>query len=79
MYGSSISDGNLHTHHDLPIVLAGGGGGQVKGNRHVMYPKETPLNNLLVSMLETADVPVEKFGDSTGKLDLEKPVQLSKN
>jgi hypothetical protein len=79
MYGSSISDGNLHTHHDLPIVLAGGGGGQVKGNRHVMYPKETPLNNLLLTMLETAGVPVEKFGDSTGKLNLEKPVQLSKN
>lgn len=68
LYGSSISDGNLHTHHDLPIVLAGGGGG-VKGNRHVVYPKDTPLNNLLVSMLETAGVPVEKFGDSTGKLD----------
>ncbi len=79
MYGSSISDGNLHTHHDLPIVLAGGAAGQVKGNRHVMYPKETPLNNLLLSMLETAGVGVEKFGDGTGKLDLEKPVQLSKN
>ncbi len=78
MYGSSISDGNLHTHHDLPIVLAGGGAGTVKGNRHVMYPKETPLNNLLVSMLETAGVAVKKFGDSTGKLELEKPVQLSK-
>lgn len=69
MYGSSISDGNLHTHHDLPIVVAGGGGGQVKGNRHVMYPKETPLNNLLLSMLEHAGVPAEKLGDSTGKLD----------
>ncbi len=79
MYGSSISDGNLHTHHDLPIVVAGGGGGAVKGNRHVMYPKETPLNNLLLAMLETAGVPVEKFGDSTGKLNFEKPVQLSKN
>ncbi len=79
MYGSSISDGNLHTHHDLPIVLAGGAAGQVKGNRHVMYPKETPLNNLLLSMLEAAGVGVEKFGDGTGKLDLEKPVQLSKN
>ncbi len=79
IYGSSISDGNLHTHHDLPIVLAGGAAGQVKGNRHVMYPKETPLNNLLLSMLETAGVGVEKFGDGTGKLDLEKPVQLSKN
>jgi hypothetical protein len=69
LYGSSISDGNLHTHHDLPIVVAGGGGGQVKGNRHVMYPKETPLNNLLLSMLDKAGVPTEKLGDSTGKLD----------
>ena len=69
LYGSSISDGNLHTHHDLPIVLAGGGAGQVKGNRHLMYPKETPLNNLLLSMLETAGVPTEKLGDSTSKLD----------
>jgi hypothetical protein len=69
MYGSSISDGNLHTHHDLPIVVAGGGGGQVKGNRHVMYPKETPLNNLLLDMLARAGVQAEKFGDATGKLD----------
>ncbi len=69
LYGSSISDGNLHTHHDLPIVLAGGGAGQAKGNRHVVYPKDTPLNNLLLSMLEKAGAPVEKFGDSTGKLD----------
>jgi hypothetical protein len=69
LYGSSISDGNLHTHHDLPVVLAGGGAGQVKGNRHVVYPKDTPLNNLLLSMLEKASVPVEKFGDSTGRLD----------
>ena len=69
MYGSSISDGNLHTHHDLPIVVAGGGAGQVKGNRHVIYPKETPLNNLLLTMLETAGVPAEKFGDATDKLD----------
>ena len=44
-----------------------------------MCPKETPLNNLLISMLETAGVKADKFGDSTGKLDLEKPVQLSKN
>jgi hypothetical protein len=69
LYGSSISDGNLHTHHDLPIVMAGGGGGRVRGNRHVMYPMETPLTNLLLTMLETAGVPVDKLGDSTGKLD----------
>jgi hypothetical protein len=79
MYGSSISDGNLHTHHDLPIVMAGGGAGQIKGNRHVIYPKETPLNNLLLTMLDKAGVAAESLGDSTGKLDLEKPVQLSKS
>ena len=69
MYGSSISDGNLHTHHDLPIVVAGGGAGQIKGNRHLVFPKETPLNNLLLSLLEKAGVPAEKFGDATGKLE----------
>ena len=69
VYGSSISDGNLHTHHDLPVVLVGGGAGQVKGNRHLKFPKDTPLNNLLLSMLNTAGVPVEQFGDSTGRLD----------
>jgi hypothetical protein len=69
LYGSSISDGNLHTHHDLPIVLAGGGAGQVKGNRHIVYPKDTPLNNLLLSMLEKAGVQADKLGDSTGRLD----------
>ncbi|MDX2030797.1 MAG: DUF1552 domain-containing protein [Blastocatellia bacterium] len=69
LYGSSLSDGNLHTHHDLPIVLAGGGGGQVRGNRHIAYPIETPLNNLLLSMLDKAGVPLDKLGDSTGRLD----------
>jgi hypothetical protein len=69
LYGSSISDGNLHTHHDLPIVVAGGGVGQVQGNRHVVFPKDTPMNNLLLSMLEKAGVPAEKFGDGTGTLD----------
>jgi hypothetical protein len=68
LYGSSISDGNAHTHHDLPIVLAGGGAGQVKGGRHVKYPKDTPLTNLLLSMLEKAGVTAEKLGDSTGEL-----------
>jgi hypothetical protein len=69
LFGSSISDGNLHTHHDLPIVMAGGGAGQVKGNRHLTFPKDTPLNNLLLTMLDNAGVPVAQFGDSTGKLD----------
>lgn len=68
LYGSSISDGNAHTHHDLPIVLAGGAAGQVKGGRHIKYPKDTPLNNLLLSMLDKAGATAEKLGDSTGEL-----------
>jgi hypothetical protein len=69
LFGSSLSESNIHTHDDLPIVLAGGGGGQVKGNRHLVYPKETPLNNLLLNMFDVAGVPdVEGFGDSTGRL-----------
>jgi hypothetical protein len=69
VYGSSLSDANLHTHHDLPILVAGGGAGQVQGGRHIKYPKETPLNNLFLNLLDKAGVPTEKFGDATGRLD----------
>jgi hypothetical protein len=71
LYGSSISDGNAHTHHNLPLVMAGGAAGRVRGGRHIQYPKETPMNNLLLTMLDKAGVPVpEKLGDSTGELKL---------
>lgn len=69
LFGSSISDGNLHTHNDLPLVLLGGGASRIEGGRHIRYPKETPMNNLLLTMLDKAGVPAEKLGDSTGKLD----------
>lgn len=69
VYGSSIADGNQHTHHDLPILLAGGGAGRIHGGRHLHYPRETPMNNLLVSLLDLAGTPVEKLGDSTGRLE----------
>jgi hypothetical protein len=69
LFGSSISDGNAHTHHDLPLVLAGKGNGTVKTGRHVRYAPETPMNNLLLSMLDKAKVPTEQLGDSTGKLE----------
>jgi hypothetical protein len=69
LYGSSICDGNAHTHHDLPLLLAGGASGKVKGGRHIRYTKETPMNNLLASILDLGGVPgVEKFGDGTGKV-----------
>lgn len=68
MYGSSLSDGNRHTHTNLPTMLIGGASGKVKGGRHIQCADETPMNNLLLSMLDKADVPTEKLGDSTGKL-----------
>ena len=70
LYGTGLGDSNVHAHHDLNIVLAGGGNGAFKpGGRHVAYPRNTPLSNLLVSMLLMAGLPVEKVGDSTGPLD----------
>jgi hypothetical protein len=69
LFGSSISESNIHTHDDLPIVLAGGANGRLKGNRHLVYPRETPLNNLLLSMFDMAGLPhIDGFGDSTGRL-----------
>jgi hypothetical protein len=68
LYGCSLADGNKHTHVDLPAALIGGAGVQVKGGRHLRYPANTPLNNLLLSMLDKAGVPTETLGDSTGQL-----------
>jgi hypothetical protein len=68
LYGSGNSDGNRHNHDDLPIVLAGKGGGTLKTGRHVKYPNETPLTNLFLSMLERMDAPIDRLGDSTGRL-----------
>jgi hypothetical protein len=67
-YGSANSDGNRHNHDDLPILLAGRGGGTVKTGRHVRYASETPLANLWLSMLERVDVRTPFIGDSTGAL-----------
>ena len=68
VYGSAIADGNAHAHHDLPVLLAGHGGGAFQTGRHVRYEKETPMTNLYLSMLETMGVPLDRFGDSTGLL-----------
>ena len=69
VYGSSLGDGNRHTHHDLPVLLAGRAGGTVKAGRHLVYRENTPLNNLYVSMLDRLDIPTETLGDSSGKLE----------
>ncbi len=68
LYGSSLADGNMHTHEKLPIMVAGGAAGQIKGGRHIRYGKETPMANLLVTMVDKMGVPCENLGDSNGKL-----------
>jgi hypothetical protein len=68
MFGCGIGDGNRHNHNDLPVLLAGGGGGTVTPGRHLQYEKNTPLCNLYVSMLERVGAKVDRFGDSTGPL-----------
>lgn len=68
VYGSGISDGNVHTHDQLPTVLAGRGGNLLNPGRHIIYQRETPVANLFGSMLERLDVRPEHIGDSTGRL-----------
>jgi hypothetical protein len=72
VYGSGNSDGNRHNHDELPILLAGKGGGAIKSGRHLRYKRETPLMNLYLSLLDRMGASVESLGDSTGRLpDLE--------
>ena len=68
-FGSAIADPNRHNHHDLPLLLVGGGGGTIKTGRYVRYKAETPLNNLWLAMLERFGATATKLGDSTGVLD----------
>ena len=71
LFGGGMGDGNLHRHADLPCLMAGKLGGAFKPGRHLRYPTDTPMSNLLLTMLDAAGVPLEKLGDSTGRLQLE--------
>ena len=71
LYGGGMGDGNLHRHADLPTLMAGTLGGAFKTGRHLNYKLDTPMSNLLVTILDKAGVPVEKIGDSTGRLPLD--------
>jgi len=70
VYGSGMSDGNGHTGAPLPHVVVGGAAGKVTGNRHVVTPTGTPMANLLLTVAQTCGVEQEKFGISTGTVDL---------
>jgi hypothetical protein len=68
LFGAGMRDGNAHDPHNLPLVLAGRGGGAIATGRHLLYEKNTPLCNLYQSMLARLGAPVERFSDSTGEL-----------
>jgi hypothetical protein len=69
LYGSGMGDPNRHDHTRLPIVVAGGGAGKMKGARHVKYDEATPLANLHVTLLDKVGVHLDSFGDSTGRIE----------
>jgi hypothetical protein len=69
LYGSGIGNPNIHNHSNLPVIVAGGAAGGMKGNRHIRYEKPTPLANLHLSLLDKVGVKIDQFGDSTGKID----------
>jgi hypothetical protein len=70
LYGSSMSNGNQHDHDPLPILVAGGASGRLKGDRHIVTPAHTPMSNLMLSVLDTFGVHQDSFGDSTGVLEI---------
>ncbi len=68
VYGGGLADGDRHQHDDLPLIMAGRGGNTIQTGRHLRFAAETPMANLLVSMLDRVGAPVDSFGDSTGRL-----------
>ena len=69
VYGAGLSDGNRHLHEDLPTLVAGHGGGLIKGGKRVVFRRETPMCNLFLTMMDRMGVRMEHFGDATGKLE----------
>jgi hypothetical protein len=70
LYGSGMSNGNQHSHHPLPLLLAGKGAGQLKGNQHLVFPDLTPTANLLLSLAHKNGLEIESFGKSTSPLEV---------
>ena len=77
LYGSGIGNPNLHDHTNLPIIVAGGGAGGMRGGRHLKYGQPTPLANVHLALLDKVGVRLDRFGDSSGRADeLFSPVTL---
>ena len=70
LYGGGMGDGNLHRHSNLPCLMAGKLGGQFRTGRHLAYPLDTPMANLLLTILNKAGVRIDTIGDSTSPLEV---------
>ena len=70
LFGSAIADGNAHRHEDLPVLLAGRAGGSLRGGRHLAFPRETPMANLYLGLMDRMGVRRETFADSKGRIEL---------
>ncbi len=70
LYGSGMSNSNVHAHDGLPIIVVGGAAGKLKGDRHIKVKNDTPLTNLLVGMLDVAGIRTDHLGDSAGRIEL---------
>ena len=70
VYGSALSDGNMHLYKDLPVLLTTSGIAGIRGGRHIRYPENTPMANLYLTLLQKLGIHAETFGDSTGKLEI---------
>ena len=70
LYGSGMSESDTHSRLNLPTLLVGGASGRMTGNRHIQAAKETPIANLMVSLANKFDIPMEKFGLSTGSVSI---------
>jgi hypothetical protein len=68
LFGSNMSNSNLHNHFPLPNLVAGRACGKLQGGRHLRYPDHTPMANLLLSLLDKGGIPQDQIGDSTGEL-----------
>ncbi len=70
LYGSGMGNPNVHDHTNLPVIVAGGASAGVKGNRHLKYEETVPLSNLHLTLLDKAGVKLDKFGDSSGVIEV---------
>jgi hypothetical protein len=71
LYGSGISNSTRHSGDNLPLLVVGGGSGRIKGGRHLTYSDKPTIANLLVTLMDKLDVPVDRLGGSTGRLPLD--------